>query len=290
MKDKNISNYEENEGILKESNGITDLADFNIGKSIILVAAGPSLNKNIRYLKAAYRKIPILCVDAAFPILLKNKIEPDIVFIVDTKPVQEIFFRESYPGIRTKLAAASCVHKKVIEAWKGEFYFFNAFGSDEDHEIQLKHGKDFGSLGVGGNVSSAVLWFSIAFSGSSRIIFVGHDFSYQNIQNYYARGTVDEMAADKKKRLPTWDIYGKTVFQDLSLKSYKEWTERTIRDLKTEIENLGGKIEFINCTEGGTLGTTPEPNILLPYIEQKILKEEVERTLFSEYRTRYFSF
>ena len=51
--------------------------------SIILVSAGPSLNKNIMELKKAKNKAFIVATDTAVKPLLKAGIEPDLMVMVD---------------------------------------------------------------------------------------------------------------------------------------------------------------------------------------------------------------
>ena len=54
----------------------------------IVVAAGPSLNKNIKELKRAKGKAFIIAVDTALKPLLREGIIPDMFFIVDAmKPL-----------------------------------------------------------------------------------------------------------------------------------------------------------------------------------------------------------
>ena len=50
------------------------------GKQIIVIGAGPSLERNVRYLKQReYRKYVKLVADGAVQALIENKIKPDIV-------------------------------------------------------------------------------------------------------------------------------------------------------------------------------------------------------------------
>lgn len=277
--DLNTSNYKTNEEMLKSGKGILELQDLWTGKPCFLVASGPSLRKNIHHLKKIQGIFPIFCVDAAYPILMRAGIEPDLVFMIDTKDTQAKFF--DIPPTKAKLCAVSCSHMDSIKAWKGDIYFFNTFGSDEDHEIQLKYGQDFGSIGVGGNVSTALLWFAVTFSGSNKIIFVGHDFSYPNIEMYYPEGGVRALIPRTKTTMMTWDIYGETVQTDFSLKSYKIWTEDTLKELIHDLRMVDYDIVFINCTEGGTFGTTSSPGVLKDFLKYATLESTINEVLWS---------
>ena len=74
----------------------------------IVVAAGPSLNKNIKELKKAKGKALIIIVDTAIKPLLNAGIVPDMFFIVDAlKPVElvEIEGADTIPLVTTLNAA-----------------------------------------------------------------------------------------------------------------------------------------------------------------------------------------
>lgn len=74
----------------------------------IVVAAGPSLNKNIKELKNAKGKSFIIAVDTAIKPLLRAGIIPDMYFIVDAlKPIGlvQIEGAEKIPIVTTLNAA-----------------------------------------------------------------------------------------------------------------------------------------------------------------------------------------
>ena len=212
-------------------------------------------------------KHPILAVDAALPCLWAKGITPDFAMVVDTKAWQSQFFEDYNPG-KTVLLAISCVHPDVLKAWRGEVRFFNTWADEKDTAVQLKYGQDFGSVDVGGNVSTTLLGFVKAFLSCNPIVFVGHDFSHpfgRFVDRYYAEGGIHTLRPTTKRHFRMHDIYGSIVETDLSLWQYKVFTENWIRGLYTQLAKLAEVTEgtvkthtFVNATEGGILGTHEE--------------------------------
>ena len=279
--DLNVENYSANSEILQKNDGIRSLDGLYRRGTAFIVAAGPSLDKNIDQLSRIQGRWPIFACDAALPMLTKHGIEPDYIMIVDSKAWQQRFFEGVKPGTKTKLLAIACVHPEAVKAWPGETMFFNSWGDEKDEAFQLKVGKDFGSIGVGGNVSTGLLWLVTAFCEASRVILVGHDFSYPP-GRYYAKGGIDELASGKGGKY-WWDANGNTVLTNVSLWAYRIYTEKYIEDLGLLDAKLilDGREPFgwkvINATEGGILGTTETFGVNSEVIESAALSEVLDQ-------------
>jgi len=270
---QNLRNYKANSQLLKRSKGIREIDSRYQGGPAIIVASGPSLDKNIDELQRAQGKIPIFACDASIPMLLAAGVEADYTMIVDVTTKQTRFFENVPKNTKTTLLALACTHPDVLAAWPGEVLFFNSFGSDKDEAIQMKYGADFGSIGIGGNVSTALFWLVGMFCEATTLILVGHDFSFDP-HNYYAKNGIHELAA-KKTRHATWDINGAAVQSEISLWGYRVYTHEWSRDLVA----MGTGYRIINATEGGILGTTPVYGELLPYFEYRRLAETLDEII-----------
>ena len=276
----NVSNYKVNSPRLKTARGIQELdAKYRRG-TVFIVAAGPSLDKNIDELKRINGRWPIFACDAVLPMLAAHGIEPDYAMLVDVKDTQARFFADIKPGTKTKLLAVACAHRKALEAWPGEVLFFNSQANRRDQRLQLKVGQDFGSIGVGGNVSTALLCLVTNFCEATTVVFVGHDFSFQP-GKYYAKNGLHDMAAAMSAK-PWWDINGETVYTNFQLWAYRNWTV----DFADSLYALDEKLEanginpmgyrLINATEGGILGTTKEFRVNSDLFEYAKLSETID--------------
>lgn len=278
----NIDNYKSNSQSLKAGKGIYAAWAWDerkkrqephwLDQPCVIVAAGPSLSRNGSDLIHAKGHIPILAVDAALPMLIDLGVEPDFVMVIDTTAKQTKFWAHIAEKVKRRITmlAIACCHPDVLRTWPAEsLYFFNSSGESADEEIQLEYGQDFGSLPIGGNVSTGLHSFAKLFLGCDPIIMVGHDFAYPCLDEYYARGGITDNIPRSKKQFRCVDVYGRPWMTDLSLWSYKSWFERDVRRWK---EYLPGA-RWINATEGGVLGCTEVPGLMLPQMEYIPLKQ-----------------
>ena len=210
----------------------------------IVVAAGPSLNKNIRELKKAKGKAFIIAVDTAIKPLLDAGIIPDMFAIVDGKKPLSLVEREEAKKIPlvTTLNAAS----DILDYHTGMKFFFNEGFTFAD-TILLRTTRQWGGLESGGSVANNA--FSLLHKiGLERIILVGQDLAYTGKKSH-ADGTFADVMEEEKgrkfimvegneeKEVPTTEI----------LKEYLDWYARHIK----AIQELNANFRVINATEGG---------------------------------------
>jgi hypothetical protein len=104
--------------VLSSSPGVRQLDGQYRGKPAILVAAGPSLDKNIDLLSEAKGKALIMSSDTTFPVLLKKGIIPDLVVTIERIPeVYDRFYKNlEIPG-DTWLAALNVADKRIFDSF-----------------------------------------------------------------------------------------------------------------------------------------------------------------------------
>ena len=216
---------------------------------IFSVGAGPSLNKNAVELKRVKGKYPIFSCDAAIRSLKYMGVTPDYVVTVEQDPM----IMRAIDGVDTSgmtLIAVAGVSPEFRKAWKGDIYLFDSIYYNKRQE---KIGKallgDLGWACPGGNVSSMMLSLGIGVMANP-IIFVGHDFSYTELRDYYPVAGPMSMIPVKQV-YTTHDIFGKRVYTDSSLYSYKDWHEKAVMAM-----SQGQMVKFINATEGGIFGAS----------------------------------
>lgn len=123
-------------------NILKDYSQKSLGKKpVILLAAGPSLQKNIEWLKKNHHKFIVVALSAVLSILEKEHIKPDIVTNIDgleesiihfTKLKDISFFKESI-----FLMSARTLREVVDILYKQNIFFF---------ESGTSYKKDFGNL------------------------------------------------------------------------------------------------------------------------------------------------
>ena len=246
-------NFQENRNTVERNPGVIALKNKFRGLPCIVVGAGPSLDKNIRFLHRAQNKAVIISCDAALKPLMGHGIVPDFVVCLD--PQEEISrFLVNVPHKGITLVVPSIVHPHVIKLWENDVLFFNKFAPDIPTLVEIqKIVPHIGILTPGGTVLSVT--YDLAFqAGGSPIIFVGQDLSYPKKKSHShgsdAAGQGLKMMMEKHKDhlvLET-DINGQSLRTLKSMSVSKQWFNWAFTTWKRE--NL---LSVFNCSEAGIL-------------------------------------
>ena len=224
----------------------------------IIVAAGPSLDKNVQVLKKIKGKFPIIAVDTALRQLISHNIKPDIVCAADPSYENSLDFVGVENETDVILAIEAMTHPDIISSFQGPKMLMT-FGGGLQGLI-----KDFrepvGQLVCWGSIATTVFDFAKKL-GCNPLVFVGLDLSFQD-GKLHARGSYsDDLMFDKLHRftsieneteeyINTHGAYkiiredGTTVFTDHNMKLYKDWFEDQFRQTSQRV---------INATEGGVV-------------------------------------
>ncbi len=232
----------------------------------IVVAAGPSLNKNIQELKKAKNKAFIIAVDTALKPLLKEGIIPDMFSIVDAVKPIDLVKIEGADKIPVIAAMASA--QEVLDFHTGKKFFYNE-GFKYINKPFTECGIDFRAVASGGSVATTA--FSLAYMvGVDTIILVGQDLALTGNKTH-ADGTfqekMDEVDTKGLKMVPGY--YGEDVPTRGDFLKYLEWYNYYIKGCKEHRSSL----RVINATEGGALIEEAENMTLREAIEENCKKE-----------------
>lgn len=237
----------------------------------IVVAAGPSLNKNIKELKKAKGKSFIVAVDSAIKPLLKEGIVPDMFAVIDAlKPVElvKIAGAENIPLLTTLNAAP-----EVLEFHTGIKVFYHE-GYRFAERILDKADRGYGTVSCGGSVATTA--FSLLYKlGISTVILVGQDLAYTNNKSH-ADGTFHEtMEEEDTSRFPTVEgNYEEKVPTRNDFRIFLEWYNQYIEVCKKYSKQYGVDFRVINATEGGAKIKGTEIMTLREAIEETCGREE----------------
>lgn len=246
-------NFKANLNAIERNPGVASLKNKLKALPGIVVGAGPSLDKNIRFLNQAKEKAVIIASDAALKPLLAHSITPAFVACLDPQEDITKFFK----GVRSRgmtLIAPSIIHPKVLDLWEGEVVFYSKFAPDIPTltEIQ-RQAPHLGHLTPGGTVLSVA--YDLAFqSGTNPILFVGQDLSYPQKKTHSREGeNAEEQLESTYQRqqenivLET-DIHGRNLPTLKAMSVSKQWFNWAFTTWKRE-----GPVEIINCSEAGIL-------------------------------------
>ena len=277
---KNIFNNIKN---LKDSPGIVSLQGCLADIPAIVCSAGPSLDKNIQLLKSNRENYFLIAVATALKPLLKNGIEPDVVFSIDPDELTISSFDFVAGSGKAWLVYNAAVPKPVSDAFPGRKIAF-------DLNISLaewfqKHSKEKGNLGKITSVAHSAFNFA-NYLACSPVILIGQDLSFHRHRQHCLHSFYyDENVCLIKRIDPIYqlnrlkylgygqnltqcvDVFGCQTTSTLSMESYNRIFSYSIDPSKTNI----------NATEAGVpirgMKTLSLKEALFTYCNKSIKKK-----------------
>jgi hypothetical protein len=252
-----------------ETNNVEELIPFFESKSIIIVSAGPSLEKNIHLLNKAKKKFIIIAVGTGIQVLENNGIEPHFRVVVDGSADQ-------LSGVQAKnipLIFTNQLNYNVLKKYNGPKYRMII---DTDYLgkylYKLKR-EQFLEVKSGASVANVIFNF-LGLINPKQIVFIGQDMCmledklHANSEKHYI---------NEENYIDVIDIYGrkaKTIIQYLSIKY----------DFDEQIKTFKG-IEILNATEGG-LGIEGVENVKLADIINNSNEKYVKSIEINQHKSK----
>ena len=241
----------------------------------VIVAAGPSLDKNMEYLKIIKSRFPIIAVDTAYRHLLANGIKPDFVCAADSSYENSLDFVGVEDETEVILVAELMTHPDIFKVFKGR-KIITTFGGGLYPQIS-KFREPMGSLICWGSV--ATMAFDLARKmGANPIIFIGFDLSfcdgrlhtrgsysedilYENLHPFTSMENETSEYICERGRFQFMGDDGKLIYTDTNMKAYKDWFEDQFQHTEAKI---------INATEGGIVNN---------FVDKMTLNEAIDKYL-----------
>lgn len=253
--------------------GIKQLFGKFAGFPGIVVSAGPSLIKNIRYLKEAQGKSLIIAVDTALRVLLRHNIQPDIIVSIDYTKHNKRYF-DGIPDIDSALAVDPEVYPQIIDDYKGPKFMISLPGKSlcdwlED-TVEDKGGMDKG-------LSVAHTAFLLAMKlGLTPVGFVGQDLSFPGNMSHVRGSAMVRKSNVKKDQAETTfvkDYFNGAVVTTTSMHVF-------LRHFEDLIDKH--KIECYDLTEGGAYISGANPMPLREFIMLKTAESRDTKKIIAE--------
>lgn len=231
----------------------------------ILVSAGPSLNKNIKELKAAKNKAFILAVDTAVKPLLQEGIVPDAFITIDANKMMTLVDREEVPDI--PVIASVTANCNILARQRGKkIFFFDTYILPM--MAYAKVGKVMPGVAIGGSVACSGL--SLLYKmGYNTIILVGQDLAFTDNKSH-ADGTFETVMPTENTQgmLLVKGNYEEKVPTRGDFKIYLDWFVMYIEGMKKHRD-----VRVINATKGGAFIEGTELMELKDAIEENCAHE-----------------
>lgn len=208
----------------------------------LIVAAGPSLNKQLPILAQNQDLFTIIAVDMVWPILKTHGIVPDAILALDPESVP------SWPRNEIDEGTAFCVDigcgSKLL--WSNDQNHLLTCANLAVYQILKELGVKVSLLSTGGSVATSAFALAERLEANP-IVFIGQDLALTGGKDH-ADGYINPYDAGVLSgRLEAgFDVegyYGDRLRTERQLLTYKTWFENRIKALPEKL--------IINATEGG---------------------------------------
>lgn len=219
---------------------VSALQDQFARKTVYIVAAGPSLDRNMQELRNVGEDGVILATGTVFKKMLAAGIRPDYVIIIDAGKLTYVQ-TEGIKETDVPLLYLSTVYYQIPAEYPGEKYVIlqkdygrsEAYAQEQGYEVYAS----------GGSVTTTALELGIRL-GAGCIVLVGADLAYTDGRNH-AADTAYAETVENDTACMVEDIHGGQVMAAKNLTIYRKWIEKRIEQAKSS------GIRFIDATEGG---------------------------------------
>jgi len=229
------------------ANPINDLdayRDLHKNKPILVVATGPSLNKQMPLLAQYKDQFVIVAVDPAVPILKSYGIVPQFVMSIDPKKRPYWKYNELDDDTTFVIEIGCCPDV----AWSNNKKYLVTSCHKDVHRLITSLGAHAPYLQTGGSVGTSA--FSLAcYMGGNPIVMIGMDLAWtggkDHAEGYVSQYSREVLDARHAKGFEIEGYDGQPVRTERQLLYYKTWFEQRIRQLPDRL--------IVNATEGGAL-------------------------------------
>ncbi|MCX5876790.1 MAG: DUF115 domain-containing protein [Deltaproteobacteria bacterium] len=245
--DKFIDNRLRHLSAIHHQQLLEHLKDAFVGIPAIIVAGGPSLNKNIHLLSQAKGRAVIIAADTVLPALLAHGVTPDFTSCIDMQDITlEKIIDVAVDAGETSLVCSSWLAPTVAKNFPARqvYWSFTA----KNMETWLNNLLDGKVLTTGAGTVAQLNFIAAYLLGCSPIIFVGQDLAFVEQESHAKHTSLtskDELKGLLAREEILWvDGYGggkvPTYRAYLGFKHHFEQAMAGIKDR-----------QFINATEGG---------------------------------------
>ena len=237
------------------SAGVNHLANLFEGRPAVLVAAGPSLEKNVHLLRELQGRAVIIAVDTALRLLLPLGIKPDIVTTIDFNQVNFQKFANVPIDPDISLVYHPGGYYESIRAFQGP-RFTSSQVPNRIPAWLMQYVEDKGGLASGTTV--AHMSFSLArHMGCNPIVLMGQDLAFP--KNQVHAGDLSLWQIDTSDMETVEDIFGEPVGSMTSFKHAIYHFEKAFAETEATV---------IDATEAGAKKKGARPMRLREVIDE----------------------
>jgi Flp pilus assembly protein TadD len=237
------------------SSGVKQLENLFQGRPVVLVAAGPSLEKNIHLLRELQGRAVIIAVDTALRLLLPLGIKPDIVTTIDFNQVNFQKFANVPIDPDISLVYHPGGYYESIRAFQGP-RFTSSWVPNRIPAWLMQYLESKGALSSGTTVAH-MSFFLARHMGCDPIVFIGQDLAFPKNQVHASDLSLWNIDTDEMDTIE--DIFGEPVGSMTSFKHAIYYFEKAFKETQATI---------IDATEAGAKKQGARPMRLREVIDE----------------------
>jgi len=270
------------------------------GMPAIVVAAGPSVEKDLTCLKQYSDGCVVVAVDTVVNTLLNRDIRPDFAVTVDPQLINCYHLASmSVPSGAEPLpilVADPAVYPTVLRTYRGDVLITSSVFSPGRIIEQFTDAK--GSIAAGGSVATAA--FDLArIMGADPVFLMGLDLSFSGLKTHISGSYVERFIqshAHRLKTIPTFsgayirggnptffkDKSGSIVLSDSRMQLYRAWFERQMKQESSTVLNasrnglsIEGIPDVVAEEIGSRINVTANKHEIIGAIRKEIVKRQV---------------
>ena len=239
-----------NAGLERRDVGV--LRNVGIGKTLVAVALGASLEGHIDALRELRPCFDLMVCDKGFKVLLDRGIKADFVHLADTNIETRWMGGDDSEAWKAtegvNLVATPYANPEWTKRWKGQRHFYVNKDAIQSERIFAPM---FGApriIPASTNVSNAMVVFATGsdehgpqnFLGYDRVILIGYDYSWRVGENYYAFNNPEPKRYYMAHR-NLLDIEGMPTRTSENLFFSAKWLFTYLTQHKLEVINCSGR-------------------------------------------------
>lgn len=234
---------------LPKSPSLSELCKKRNSELAVIVSTGPSLAKQLPFLKKAAPYVTLISVDASLPILEQHDIKPDIVVSMERDEPTAVFFEKTSSKFREGIVFVCAVlqHPLVFSTLKDNIVVpvFRPLQSNKSFKMD-----EYGYIGKG--FSAANMAHDLAYKmGFKNVVLIGQDLSFGSDGTTHSQGHVFESDPDIQREIEAGNLFYIPAYGGQGVvKTHKYW-KAFLDGLRESTHEYTPKMKTLNATEGG---------------------------------------
>lgn len=206
------------------------------GKRVVIVAGGPSLDKNLELLKEKPEDVVIFAVGTVYKLLLQKGIPLDYVILSDLWVYYQV---EGIENVTVPILLLATADRRISRYYQGKTYLVCQQGYEMAEDYAK--GKGYTLYSSGGSVVTLALDIAIRLKAAA-IAFIGLDLAYYDTKMHASGTKRATFQGYEFQREKAWN--GRELNTTKSFLHFRQWMEKRIQEPDTTMQ-------VVDATEGG---------------------------------------